>query len=96
MGRVKDTLGNADNYTVKENDAAELHAECEVKYAAHITITGAILQRTNKVKSVAKGEGCEMQVVSNFGGWEHSDREDFKKQVDESLVKLKARPSRAL
>jgi hypothetical protein len=30
-----------------------------------------------------------MQVVSNFSGWEHSDRGDFKKRVDESLVKLK-------
>jgi len=35
-----------------------------------------------------------MQVVSNFSGWEHSEREDFKKRVDESMLKLKgATPS---
>jgi len=29
-------------------------------------------------------------VVSNYRGFEHNDREDFKKRVDESLAKLKA------
>jgi len=32
----------------------------------------------------------EMQVVSNYSGWEHNDRGDFKKRVDESLAKLTA------
>jgi hypothetical protein len=31
-----------------------------------------------------------MQVVSNYSGFEHNDREDFKKRVDDSLAKLKA------
>ena len=30
-----------------------------------------------------------MQIVSNYSGFEHNDREDFKKRVDESLAKLK-------
>jgi hypothetical protein len=42
------------------------------------------------VTLVPMGTGCEMQVVSNYSGWEHNDRSDFKKRVDESLAKLKA------
>ena len=35
-----------------------------------------------------------MQVVSNYSGVEHNDREDFKKRVDEALVKPKdAKPA---
>jgi hypothetical protein len=65
-----------------------------VKHAAHITVTGAIPQRTNRVTLVPDGAACEMQVVSNSSGWEHSGREDFKKRLDESLAKLKgATPS---
>jgi len=87
---VKDTLGNPDNhYDVKLNDDAAMHAEYDVKHEAHVTITGVFTQRENKVTLVPKGNACEMQVVSNFSGWEHTDRGDFKKRVDESLVKLK-------
>lgn len=90
---VKDTLGNPDNnYDVKVNDDAQMHAEYDVKHAAHVTVTGVFTQRTNKVTLVPKGNACEMQVVSNFSGWEHSDRGDFKQRVDESLVKLKNSP----
>jgi hypothetical protein len=28
--------------------------------------------------------------VSNYSGFEHNDRDDFKKRMDESLAKLKA------
>jgi hypothetical protein len=31
-----------------------------------------------------------MQVVSNYSGFEHDDKGDFRKRVDESLAKLKA------
>jgi hypothetical protein len=31
-----------------------------------------------------------MQVVSNYSGWEHNDQGDFKKRVDDALVKLPA------
>lgn len=89
-GAVKDTLGNQDNYDVKQTDDAKMHAEYKVKHAVHVNISGALLQRTNKVTLVPKGSGCEMQVVSNYSGWEHNDRDDFKTRVDQSLVKLKA------
>jgi len=90
---VKDTLGNPENnYDVKQIDDNAMHADYDVKHAAHVTVTGAILQRTNKVTLVPDGAVCEMQVVSNWSGIEHSDRSDFKKRVDESLAKLKAAP----
>jgi hypothetical protein len=88
-GAVKDTLGDAEHYTIKENDDAKMSASYDVKHEVHVNVTGAILQRTNKVKLVPKGSGCELQVVSNFSGWEHNDRDDFKKRVDEALVNRK-------
>jgi hypothetical protein len=84
------TLGNSQNYEVVENDDANMTAKYKVKHAAHVTITGAVLQRKNKVTLVPKGPACEMQIVSNYSGFEHNDREDFKKRVDDSLAKLKA------
>jgi len=89
-GAVKDTLSNAENYSVAESDDTQMTASYGVKHAAHVTVTGAILQRTNHVTLVSKGTVCEMQVVSNFSGWEHNDNGDFRKRVDESLAKLKA------
>ena len=89
-GAVKDTLGHADNYNVVESDDVKMTASYKVKHAAHVTITGAVLQRTNHVTLVAKGTGCEMQVVSNYSGFEHNDRGDFKTRVDEALAKPKA------
>jgi len=65
-------------------------ASYNVKHSAHVNISGAILQRTNRVTLVPQGTECEMQVVSNYSGWEHNDRSDFKKRVDDSLEKLKA------
>jgi hypothetical protein len=97
---VKDTLSNPENYNVVESNDAEMTASYQVKHSVHVNITGAILQRTNHVTLVSapsagankrtNGTACEMRVVSNFSGWEHNDRDDFKKRVDESLVKLKA------
>ncbi len=87
---VKDTLSNADNYTVTESDDAKMHADYDAKHAAHVNISGALLQRKNHVTLAPKGTGCEMQVVSNYSGWEHSDRGDFKSRVEESLAKLKS------
>jgi len=87
---VKDTLSNLENYSVDESDDAQMTAAYKVKHAAHVTITGAALQRTNHVTLVSKGTSCEMQVVSNYSGFEHDDKGDFKKRVDESLAKLKA------
>ena len=89
-GAVKDTLSNPENYSVVESDDAKMHASYDVKHSAHVNVSGALLQRTNQVTLVSQGAGCEMQVVSNYSGWEHSDRSDFKNRVDESLAKLKA------
>ena len=86
---VKDTLSNPENYNVVESHDAEMTASYQVKHSVHVNITGAMLQRTNHVTLVSNGAACEMRVVSNFSGWEHNDRDDFKKRVDESLIKLK-------
>jgi len=91
---VKDTLSNPENYSVDESDDAQMTAAYKVKHAAHVTITGAALQRTNHVTLVSKGAECEMRVGSNYSGFEHDDKGDFRKRVDESLAKLKeATPS---
>ncbi len=89
-GAVKDTLSNPENYTVVESDDTSMTTSYHVKHAAHVTVTGAVLQRKNRVTLVSNGPGCEMQVVSNYSGFEHNDRDDFKKRVDESMAKLKA------
>jgi len=87
---VKDTLSVPDNYTVVKDDEGKMTSTYKVKHTAHVTVTGALLQRNNKVTLVPKGAGCEMQVVSNYSGFEHDDRGDFKKRVDESLDKMRA------
>lgn len=89
---VKVTLSNADNYQVVSSDDTKMTASYNVKHAAHVNVSGAILQRTNKVTLVPKDSGCEMQVVSNYSGWEHDDKGDFKKRVDEQLAKQPAKP----
>jgi hypothetical protein len=86
---VKDTLNNPENYEVEASDDAQMTASYKVKHAAHVNASGAILQRTNHVTLVSRGTTCEMQVVSNYSGWEHDDKGDFKTRVDESLAKLK-------
>jgi len=87
---VKDTLSNGENYSVEKSDDAQMNAAYQVKHTAHVNISGALLQRTNHVKLVSKGTGCEMQVGSNYSGWEHNDQGDFKNRVEESLAKLNA------
>ena len=87
---VKDTLGNPSNYSIVTTDNTQMTASYDVKHAVHTSITGAALQRTNSVALNPQGTGCEMQVHSNYSGWNHSDAGDFKKRVDESLAKLKA------
>ncbi len=87
---VKDTLGNADNYQVLKMDDAQMAATYKVKHSVHVNVSGALLQRNNKVKLVTMDNGCEMQVVSNYSGWEHNDQGDFKTRVEASLERLKA------
>lgn len=93
---VTDTLSNADNYTVTGKDDAKMTADYDPKHAAHVNVSGALLQRKNHVTLVSQGTGCQMQVVSNYSGWEHNDQGDFKTRVDQSLAKLKgAAPAEA-
>jgi hypothetical protein len=89
---VKVTLSNSENYDVLENDDAQMKATYDVKHSAHVNITGALLQRKNHVTLVPHGTGCEMQVVSNYSGWEHNDQGDFKKRVDEAMANPKPAP----
>jgi hypothetical protein len=86
---VKDVLGDAENYNVEESNDTLMTAAYKVKHAVHVTITGAALQRTNHVALVSKGTECEMQVKSNYSGFEHDDSGDFRKRVEESFAKLK-------
>lgn len=88
-GAVKDTLGNPENYSIVATDDTKMTAMYDVHHAVHTSITGAALQRTNSVALTPQGSGCEMQVHSNYSGWNHSDAGDFKKRVDDSLAKLK-------
>ena len=88
-GAVKDVLGNAENYNVEESNDTLMTAAYKVKHNVHVTITGAALQRTNHVALVSKGAECEMQVKSNYSGFEHDDSGDFRKRVEESFAKLK-------
>jgi hypothetical protein len=89
-GAVKDTLGNAENYSIVASDDTKMTAMYDVHHAVHTSIAGAALQRTNSVALTPQGSGCEMQVHSNYSGWNHDDAGDFNKRVAESLAKLKA------
>jgi hypothetical protein len=88
-GAVKDVLGVAENYEVQESSDTLMAATYKVKHAAHVTVSGALLQRANRVTLVSKGAECEMQVKSNYSGFEHDDSGDFRKRVEESFAKLK-------
>jgi hypothetical protein len=86
---VKDTLGNSENYTVKISDETRMTTSYSVKHSAHVTLTGALRQRPNTVSLSSAGSGCQMEVQSNYSGFEHNDAADFTKRVNESLAKMK-------
>ena len=86
---VKDTLGNAENYTIKLTDESKMTVSYSVKHSAHVTITGALRQRPNTVSLRPQGAGCGMEVESNYSGFEHNDAGDFTKRVNESVAKRK-------
>ncbi|MGC4055264.1 MAG: hypothetical protein QM757_41035 [Paludibaculum sp.] len=89
---VKETLGNAENYSVKVVDETRRIATYSVKHSAHVTVSGALRQRPNTVALNPQDSGCEMQVQSNYSGFEHNDAGDFTKRVTESLTKRKDSP----
>jgi hypothetical protein len=86
---VKDTLGKAENYTLKITDESKMTVSYSVKHSAHVTVTGALRQRPNTVSLSPRGNGCEMEVQSNYSGFEHNDAGDFAKRVTESMAKRK-------
>jgi hypothetical protein len=86
---VKDTLGNAENYTIKLTDESKMTVSYSVKHSAHVTITGALRQRPNTVSLRPQRDGCGMEVESNYSGFEHNDAGDFTKRVNEALAKRK-------
>jgi hypothetical protein len=64
-------------------------ARLDVQVYLYVTLTETALQRTSEVTIVPNGIVCEMQVVSNYSGVAHNDREAFKKRMDEALVEPK-------
>jgi hypothetical protein len=86
---VKDTLGNAENYTIKITDESKMTVSYSVKHSVHVSVTGALRQRPNTVSLSSKGTGCGMEVQSNYSGFEHDDAGDFTKRVNELLAKRK-------
>lgn len=92
---VKTVLSVQENYEVEQTDDAKMTATYDVKHQAHVNISGALLQRKNKVALVTEGTGCQMQVISNYSGWEHNDQGDFKQRVDDALANPNAKPATA-
>jgi len=91
---VQDTLGNAENYTIKIADESRMTVSYSVKHSAHVTLTGALRQRPNTVTLKPQGTGCTMELQSNYSGFEHNDAGDFSKRLDEALAKRKEAASK--
>lgn len=79
---VRDTVRNSGKYGIIGIDSTEMTAS----YNIGGSLSG---KRINSVVLNPKGDGCEMQVQTAFSGLMHNDADDFKKRVDESLIKLK-------
>ena len=84
---VKDVINNPKNYKVVSTDDAKWTAFYDVKHKEHLSISGAVAQKTNQVTLVSQGTGCQMQVNSSFSGLTHDDQGDFVKRVNEALAK---------
>jgi hypothetical protein len=78
---VRETLGNAGNYTIMAMDDSEM--------TASFTIVGATRVRVNSVALNVVGPGCDLQVHSGESGFANDDTGAFKKRVSQSLAKLK-------
>jgi hypothetical protein len=90
---VKAALADADHYAKVTIDEPKMTAEYQPKHSVHVDVSGTLLQRMNHVTLIPKDTGCEMEVVSNYSGWGHDDKSDFKKRVDDALIKIKAVPA---
>jgi hypothetical protein len=74
---VKDALRNSGKYGILGIDNTEM--------TASFVIGGSLGgKRINSVVLNGKGDTCELQVQTAFGGLAHNDEGDFKKRVDES------------
>jgi hypothetical protein len=83
---VKDVINNPKNYKVVSTDDVKWTAFYDVKHKEHLSISGAVAQKTNQVTLVSQGTGCQMQVVSSFSGLTHDDQGDFVKRVNDALA----------
>ena len=79
---VRDTLGNAGNYTVMSSDDTEM--------TATYLIVGAQRQRINTLRLNAQDAGCKMQVKAPDSGISNDDEGLLRKRVSHSLAKLQA------
>jgi hypothetical protein len=77
---VKDTVRNSGEYRILWFDNNE--------WTASFAVGGqGSSMRINAVVLNAKGENCEMQVQTGYGGGLSDDAHDLKKRVDASLGK---------
>ena len=79
---VKDVLRNSGKYGI----ISIVNDELTASYNIGGSLTG---KRINTVLLNAQGNTCEMQIQTAYSGFVNNDAGDFKKRVDESLVKLK-------
>ena len=84
---VKDVISNPESYKLVSSDDAKWTAFYDVKHKVHLSVSGAVAQKTNRVTLVTQGTGCQMQVISSFSGLTHDDHGDFVKRVNEALAK---------
>jgi hypothetical protein len=90
---VRATLADQDHYAKVIINDEKMKADYQPKHTVHVDISGTLLQRMNHVTLKPKGDGCEMDVVSNYSGWGHDDQSDFKKRVDDTLTKPAGAPA---
>ena len=84
---VKQVINSPENYKMVSTDDAKWTAFYDVKHKQHLSISGAVAQKTNQVTLVTQGTGCQMQVNSSFSGLTHDDQGDFVKRVNDALAK---------
>ena len=84
---VKEVISNPGSYKMVSTDDAKWTAFYDVKHKEHLSISGAVAQKTNQVTLVSHGTGCQMQVVSSFSGLTHDDQGDFVNRVNAALAK---------
>ena len=84
---VKQVINSPESYRMVSTDDAKWTAFYDVKHKQHLSISGAVAQKTNQVTLVTQGTGCQMQVNSSFSGLTHDDQGDFVKRVNDALAK---------